>query len=253
MKLGTIPRGTISRRRRATTAKKCTKKSDSSATLFAVSVLGTYFECQGVKRIYLNFTLWPCRETFVVQRSRSSPPSMGHTTVENTLAQYKMWKPSHDVHVQRFKDSKERRDWQLLLQVIYLVNNCEAITIFYRATYDFQVHFNQIHTKCSLKTNLCEAKCCFANLILTFSLPLCKTGLHGAMFKNFFLVWRRTKRKVSFYSLSIIRLTDLAEKIWNLICLLLDYEWRSFNIWRHYHCLNLCGSPREILFHLVRR
>ena len=134
VKLGTIPGGTISRRRRATTAKKCTKKRDASATLFAVSVLGTYFACQGVKCIYLNFTLWPCMETFVVQRSRSSPPSMGHTTVENTLAQYKMWKPSHDVHVQRFKDSKERRDWQLLLQVIYLVNNCEAITIFYRAT-----------------------------------------------------------------------------------------------------------------------
>ena len=57
VKLGTIPGGTISRRRRATTAKKCTKKRDSSATLFAVSVLGTYFECQGVKCIYLNFTL----------------------------------------------------------------------------------------------------------------------------------------------------------------------------------------------------
>ena len=31
----------------------------------------------------------------------------------------------HDVHVQRFQDSNERRD--LLLQVIYFVNKCEAV------------------------------------------------------------------------------------------------------------------------------
>ena len=28
---------------------------------------------------------------------------------------------------QRFQDSDERRDWQLLLQVIYFVNKCEAM------------------------------------------------------------------------------------------------------------------------------
>ena len=35
----------------------------------------------------------------------------------------------HDVHVQRSQDSNERRDWQLLLQVIYstIVNKCEAM------------------------------------------------------------------------------------------------------------------------------
>ena len=33
----------------------------------------------------------------------------------------------HDVHVPRFQDSNERRDWQLLLQAIYFVNKCEAI------------------------------------------------------------------------------------------------------------------------------
>ena len=33
----------------------------------------------------------------------------------------------HDVHVPRFQDSDERRDWQLLLQVIDFVNKCEAI------------------------------------------------------------------------------------------------------------------------------
>ena len=33
----------------------------------------------------------------------------------------------HDVHVQRFQDSNERRDWQLLLQGLYFVNKCEAM------------------------------------------------------------------------------------------------------------------------------
>ena len=33
----------------------------------------------------------------------------------------------HDVHAQRFQDSNERRDWQLLLQVIYFVNKYEAM------------------------------------------------------------------------------------------------------------------------------
>ena len=33
----------------------------------------------------------------------------------------------HDVHVQRFQDSNERRDWRLLLQGLYFVNKCEAM------------------------------------------------------------------------------------------------------------------------------
>ena len=33
----------------------------------------------------------------------------------------------HHVHVQRFQDSNERRDWQLLLQGLYFVNKCEAM------------------------------------------------------------------------------------------------------------------------------
>ena len=33
----------------------------------------------------------------------------------------------HDVHVQRFQDFNEQRDLQLLLQVIYFANKCEAI------------------------------------------------------------------------------------------------------------------------------
>ena len=34
----------------------------------------------------------------------------------------------HDVHVQaRFQDSNKRRDGQLLFQVIYFVNKCEAV------------------------------------------------------------------------------------------------------------------------------
>ena len=36
------------------------------------------------------------------------------------------------MHVQRFQDSNERRDWQLVPQVIYFVNKCEAM--FYTVT-----------------------------------------------------------------------------------------------------------------------
>ena len=31
------------------------------------------------------------------------------------------------MHVQRFQDSNERSDWQLVPQVIYFVNKCEAM------------------------------------------------------------------------------------------------------------------------------
>ena len=54
-------------------------------------------------------------ETFVVQRSQTSPPSMGYTTLENTLDYNKNVSHVHDLHVQRFHDSNERRDWRLLL------------------------------------------------------------------------------------------------------------------------------------------
>ena len=33
----------------------------------------------------------------------------------------------HDVQVQRLQDSNERRNWQLLLQVVHLVEKCEAM------------------------------------------------------------------------------------------------------------------------------
>ena len=33
----------------------------------------------------------------------------------------------HDVHEQQFQDSNKRRDWHLLVQVIYFVNECEAM------------------------------------------------------------------------------------------------------------------------------
>ena len=57
-------------------------------------------------------------ETFVVQRSQTSPPSMGYTQDTphlNTLDHNKNVSHVHDVHVQRFQDSNERRDWRLLL------------------------------------------------------------------------------------------------------------------------------------------
>ena len=60
---------------------------------------------------------------FVVQRSRSWLQNMVYITLENT------WpiRNGNHVHVQRFQDSNEQRDWQLLLQVIDFVNKCEAI------------------------------------------------------------------------------------------------------------------------------
>ena len=50
---------------------------------YKVSELGAYFECEGVKCSYFNFTCRVTMETFVVQRSRS----MVCTTLENTLDQ----------------------------------------------------------------------------------------------------------------------------------------------------------------------
>ncbi len=50
------------------------------ARKYNLSSLGTYSECKGVKRTYLV-----TMETFVVQRSRSTPPSMVYTTFKNEL------------------------------------------------------------------------------------------------------------------------------------------------------------------------
>ena len=219
------------------------KKRDASATLFAVSVLGTYFECQGVKCIYLNFTLWPCMETFVVQSRQVWATPQLRTHLPNTRcgSQVTMCTCSGSKILKKGKIDSFCFKWSTRSIIV--------------KTTRFSTEQLKISKYTWIKYMWSQVLFCQSNPIafLRYSLPSCETGLHGAMFKNFFLVWGRTKRKVSFYSLSIIRLTDLAEKIWKLICLLLDYEWRSFNIWRHYECLNLCGSPREILFHLVRR
>ena len=48
--------------------------------------------------------------TFVVQRSRRSPPSMVYTTFENTLDQQKVEAMSTSVHALRFHDYNERTD-----------------------------------------------------------------------------------------------------------------------------------------------
>ena len=70
-------------------------------------------------------------------RSSKKPKFAAKLSATSQLSTHltkKMRKPYHDVHVQRFKDSNERRDGQLLPQVIYLVNIYEAITVLYRAT-----------------------------------------------------------------------------------------------------------------------
>ena len=56
--------------------------------MYKVSVLGTYFECEGVKEMYLLQLYLVTVEVFVVQRNRSLPPSMGYTHLTN-----KKWKP----------------------------------------------------------------------------------------------------------------------------------------------------------------
>ena len=54
------------------------------ALKYHLSVLETYFECEGGKMYLLQLYL-VTTETSIVQRSRSSPPSMGYTALENTL------------------------------------------------------------------------------------------------------------------------------------------------------------------------
>ena len=53
-------------------------------------------------------------ETFVVQRRRSSPPSISYTTLENTL-KIRKGGHVHDVHVQRLQDFNERGNWRWCL------------------------------------------------------------------------------------------------------------------------------------------
>ena len=63
-------------------------------------------------------------ETFLVQRSRSSYGL--HHTWERTWPLRNVH-DVHDVHVEQFQDSNAWRNWQLLLQVIYFVNQYEAM------------------------------------------------------------------------------------------------------------------------------
>ena len=78
---------------------------------YNVSELGTYFECEGVKWTYFNFTWWPWKRS----RRGSNKPKFGlkyglHHTWEHT---WPIRNGSHVnvVHVQRFQDSNERGDW----------------------------------------------------------------------------------------------------------------------------------------------
>ena len=73
-------------------------------------------------KMYLLQLYLVTMETFVIQRSRTLKYGLHHTW-EHT---WPIRNGSH-VHVQRFQDSNERRDWQLVLQVIYFVNKCEAM------------------------------------------------------------------------------------------------------------------------------
>ena len=57
-------------------------------------------------------------ETFVIQRSRTLKYSLHHT--------WPIKNGSH-LHVQLLQDSNERRDCQVLIQVIYFFNKCEAM------------------------------------------------------------------------------------------------------------------------------
>ena len=54
---------------------------------YNLGVLGNYFECEGVSEMYLLQLHLVTTETFVVQRSRSSLPSMVDTTLGKTLDQ----------------------------------------------------------------------------------------------------------------------------------------------------------------------
>ena len=63
----------------------------------------------------------------------------------------------HDVHVQRFQDFNEQRDLQLLLQVIYFANKCEAIF----STERLKI-FKCTWMKCLLETNFASSVTCSA-------------------------------------------------------------------------------------------
>ena len=83
-----------------------------------------------------------------------------HHTWEHTW-QIRNGSHGHDGHVQRFQDSNERRDWQLLLQVIDFVNKCEAMF----STKRLKISKCTL-IKCLLETNFASSvkprnvKCC---------------------------------------------------------------------------------------------
>ena len=52
---------------------------------------------------------------------------MGIKQIRTTHGLHSSIRSGSHVQVQRFQDADERRDWQLLLQVIYFVNKCEAV------------------------------------------------------------------------------------------------------------------------------
>ena len=68
------------------------------------SVLGTFFECEGVKCTYFNFTSWPWKRLSSKKRKFVAKCGLHHT--------WPIRKGSHvqDVHAQRFQDSNERTD-----------------------------------------------------------------------------------------------------------------------------------------------
>ncbi len=91
------------------------------ARKYNLRVLWTYFECEGVKRTYLNLTCWPWKlsyfeEAEVRRQVWSTPHLRTHLTSRK-------WK-SNESGVQRCDDSKG--DWQLAPQVIYFVIKCKA-------------------------------------------------------------------------------------------------------------------------------
>ena len=114
---------------------------------YNLSVLGTCFECEGVKCTSFIFTWWPWkRSQFKEAEVRRQVWTTQHLRTHLTN---KKGKPCHDVHVQRFKDSNERRNWQLFLQAIYFVNNCEAMF----STEQLKIS-KPTWIKCLLETNL---------------------------------------------------------------------------------------------------
>ena len=76
------------------------------ACKYNVSVLGSYFECDGVKCTYFNFTWWLCKRSYSTKLKPNFAAKYGlHNTLEHTWL-IRNGSHVHDVHVQRFQDSK---------------------------------------------------------------------------------------------------------------------------------------------------